>query len=252
MEAPTAPAERPQRADARRNRERIIAAARTAFAEAGVHAQMEDVARRAGVGWAPCTGTSPRKEALIGELLAQKFRLLLEGAREALDVEDPWEAFAGTLRRNAELMAADAAVQDALMRVEADWSYAEGGSRRAKATFAITIDRAKAAGVIRDDFTIDRRTHAHVRPVEHDGGRSSRRHVRLAPPSRADARRDPRRRPPSARLDSPGGRPKARLPRPRRRRRQDRSVARPPAQARRGRARSGCAGALPRGNRHAG
>jgi len=155
MEASTASEERPLRADARRNRERILTAAKTAFGEAGVHAQMEDVARRAGVGVGTVYRHFPTKEALIGELLAQKFRLLLEGAREALDIADPWEAFAGTLRRNAELMAADAAVQDALMRVEADWSYAEQVREELKATFAIVIDRAKAAGVIRDDFTID-------------------------------------------------------------------------------------------------
>ncbi len=155
MEPTAEPAERPLRADARRNRERILAAAKTAFAEAGVHAQMEDVARRAGVGVGTVYRHFPTKEALIGELLAQKFRLLLEGAREALDVEDPWDAFAGTLRRNAELMAADAAVQDALMRVEADWTFAEEARQELKATFAIVIDRAKAAGVVRGDFTID-------------------------------------------------------------------------------------------------
>ncbi len=155
MEPTAEPAERPLRADARRNRERILAAAKTAFAEAGVHAQMEDVARRAGVGVGTVYRHFPTKEALIGELLAQKFRLLLEGAREALDVEDPWDAFAGTLRRNAELMAADAAVQDALMRVEADWTLAEEARQELKATFAIVIDRAKAAGVVRGDFTID-------------------------------------------------------------------------------------------------
>lgn len=154
MEAITASTDRPLRADARRNRERILTAARVAFADAGIHAQMEDVARRAGVGVGTVYRHFPTKEALIGELLAQKFRLLLETAREALEVEDPWEAFAGTLRRNAEMMAADATVQDALMRVEADWSYAEEARRELKSTFAIVIDRAKAAGVIRDDFTI--------------------------------------------------------------------------------------------------
>ena len=117
------------RADARRNRERIVAAARSAFEEAGMDAQMEDVARRAGLGVGTLYRHFPTKEALIGELLAEKFRLLLEGARDALEIEDPWEAFAGTLRRNAELMAADAAVQDVLRRSEADWSYAEGPRR---------------------------------------------------------------------------------------------------------------------------
>ena len=156
MEPSIAATDRPLRADARRNRERILAAAKTAFAEGGVHAQMEDVARRAGVGVGTLYRHFPTKEALIGELLAQKFRLLLEGAQAALDVEDPWEAFAGTLRRNAELMAADAAVQDALMRADdAAWSYAEEAREELKTTFAVTIDRGKAAGVIRDDFTID-------------------------------------------------------------------------------------------------
>jgi AcrR family transcriptional regulator len=157
MEASLAPTGRALRADARRNRESILTAARAAFAEAGVQAPMEDVARRAGVGVGTVYRHFPTKEALIGELLAQKFRLLLEGARDALDVEDPWEAFAGTLRRNAELMAADAAVQDALMRADADaaWSYAEEAREELKSTFAIVIERAKAAGAIRADFTIE-------------------------------------------------------------------------------------------------
>ena len=157
MEASAGQTGRALRADARRNRESILAAAKTAFAEAGVHAQMEDVARRAAVGVGTVYRHFPTKEALIGELLDQKFRLLLEGARQALDVEDPWEAFAGTLRRNAELMAADAAVQDALMRADADaaFSYAEEAREELKTTFAIVIERAKTARVIRPDFTIE-------------------------------------------------------------------------------------------------
>ena len=155
MEAATHLSTRPMRADARRNRERILTAAKVAFGEAGVHAQMEDVARRAGVGVGTLYRHFPTKEALVGELVGEKFRLLLEGAQEALEVEDPWEAFAGTLRRNAELMAADAVVQDALMRSEIDWAYAEGPHGELQSTFALTVERARDAGVIRPDFTID-------------------------------------------------------------------------------------------------
>ena len=157
MEPTTTATERPLRADAKRNRERILAAAKTAFAEGGVHTSMEDLARSAGVGVGTLYRHFPTKEALVGELLTEKFHRLLEGARAALDVEDPWEAFAGTLRRNAELMAADAAVQHALMRadVAADWTHAAQARDELKSTFAITIDRGKAAGVIREDFTID-------------------------------------------------------------------------------------------------
>jgi AcrR family transcriptional regulator len=147
--------QRPLRADARRNRESILAAAKVAFAEAGVHAQMEDVARRAGVGVGTVYRHFPTKEALMGELLAEKFRMLLATARDALDIEDPWQAFAGTLRRNAELSAADAAVQDAIMRAGVDWSYAEEARSELLATFAVTVRRAQAAGVVRPDFSVE-------------------------------------------------------------------------------------------------
>ena len=117
--------------------------------------QMEDVARRAGLGVGTIYRHFPTKEALMGELLAEKFRRLLETAREALEIEDPWEAFAGTLRRNAELTAADAAVQDAVMRSDVDWSYAEHIRDELTATFDITVKRAQAAGVVRRDFSVE-------------------------------------------------------------------------------------------------
>ena len=66
---------RPQRADARRNRERILDGAREVFAECGLDAQMDDVARRAGVGVGTVYRHFPTKEALLGELVRQKFRI---------------------------------------------------------------------------------------------------------------------------------------------------------------------------------
>ena len=146
--------QRPLRADARRNRESILSAAKVAFAENGVQTQMEDVARRAGVGVGTIYRHFPTKEALMGELLAEKFRMLLATAKDALEVEDPWEAFAGTLRRNAELTAADAATQDAITRADVDWSYAEEARDELIATFDITVKRAQAAGVVRPDFSV--------------------------------------------------------------------------------------------------
>ncbi|MGZ4705660.1 MAG: helix-turn-helix domain-containing protein, partial [Acidimicrobiales bacterium] len=60
----TAVAERPQRADARRNRERVLAAAEELFAEQGLKVQMADVARRAGVGVGTVCRNFPTKESL--------------------------------------------------------------------------------------------------------------------------------------------------------------------------------------------
>lgn len=147
--------QRPLRADARRNRESILAAAKVAFAESGVNTQIEDVARRAGLGVGTLYRHFPTKEALMGELLAEKFRILLDTARDALEIEDPWEAFAGTLRRNAELTAVDAAAQDAIMRAEVDSSDAEQLRTELLATFDVTVRRAQAAGVVRPDFTVE-------------------------------------------------------------------------------------------------
>src|SRR2546428_13995781 len=77
--------ERPLRADARRNRERILQSARAAFAESGADAQIDDVARHAGVGVGTVYRHFPTKQALLTELVRQTFRLFTEWAREALE-----------------------------------------------------------------------------------------------------------------------------------------------------------------------
>ena len=67
--------ERPLRADARRNRERILQSARAVFAESGADAQIDDVARHAGVGVGTVYRHFPTKQALLTELVRQTFRL---------------------------------------------------------------------------------------------------------------------------------------------------------------------------------
>ena len=66
----------PLRADARRNREKVLKAARAVFAEQGRDAQMDDVARRAGVGVGTVYRHFPTKEALIEALMAEPFELI--------------------------------------------------------------------------------------------------------------------------------------------------------------------------------
>ena len=115
-----APAEtdRQLRADARRNRERILESAREAFAEGGADAQMDDVARRAGVGVGTVYRHFPTKEALVAEIVRQKFRIMGENARAALEYEgEPFGVFADLLRTNAEFCARDAGIQEALDRL---------------------------------------------------------------------------------------------------------------------------------------
>src|SRR4051812_44105958 len=105
--------DRPLRADARRNRERIVAAARELFAECGHATQMDDVARRAQVGVGTVYRHFPTKTALIGELLATKFRAHAETARRHVDEDsgDAWAAFEGFLRESWCSIAQDATLQ---------------------------------------------------------------------------------------------------------------------------------------------
>ncbi|MBA3358063.1 MAG: TetR/AcrR family transcriptional regulator [Thermoleophilaceae bacterium] len=155
MEALTAPGAKAKRADAQRNRERILAAAHEVFADHGADASMEEVARGAAVGVGTLYRHFPTKRILLGGLLAERFRRFHAVAAEALASEpDPWEAFAGTLRRNAEMVSRDVAVQDALFRGDAAWEQAEEPRDQLIEVTAELIRRGQAAGVIRADLTV--------------------------------------------------------------------------------------------------
>jgi AcrR family transcriptional regulator len=148
-------APRPLRADARRNRERIVEAARKVFAEQGSVAQVDDIARAAGVGVGTVYRHFPHKDALMAELVAAKFRAFADNAERALEVDDPWDAFAGLLRTNAGVCARDLAVQQALAGEPAAWALAEEEFQRLRGVTEQLIRRAQAAGVMRPDFEVD-------------------------------------------------------------------------------------------------
>jgi AcrR family transcriptional regulator len=155
MSAPAIPTPKPQRADARRNRERILEAARVVFAEQGTEAQMDDVARAAGVGVGTVYRHFPHKDALMGELVASKFRTFADNAELALTVADPWQAFSGLLRKNAETCARDIGLQQALGREPDAWAIAlpELGGLGGLANELIR--RGQQARVLRADLVVD-------------------------------------------------------------------------------------------------
>src|SRR3954447_18616085 len=96
-EAPGA-ADRVLRADARRNREAVIAAAKKLFADQGLDAQMPDVARAAKVGVGTVYRHFPTKDDLIAAMAAERFERLAEKAREELEAPDAWEGIADFIR----------------------------------------------------------------------------------------------------------------------------------------------------------
>jgi len=144
---------RPLRADARRNRERILAAAQAEFVLNGGDAQMDAIAARAGVGVGTVYRHFPTKEALVAQLVRARFEGFVASARTALEVEDPWEAFASLMHAIAAACAKDAGTQHAFLPGDPGL-----GRRMATETGLVglsqqIIDRGQAAGVIRPDFS---------------------------------------------------------------------------------------------------
>jgi AcrR family transcriptional regulator len=146
---------RPQRADARRNREAIVQAARAIVAEQGEEAQIHDVAKRAGVGVGTVYRHFPTKDALMGELIAQCARENADCARQALE-RDPDEAFAWMVRTSCDRMAVDAARRRVwnIATPEA-FAHAEEAKQEMAAGCSAVIARAHEAGALRKDFTVD-------------------------------------------------------------------------------------------------
>jgi len=152
----TAAPTRPLRADARRNREAIIEAARQAFADCGDAAQMDDIARLAGVGVGTVYRHFPTKDALMGELIRRKFERAAELARSYLEVEEPWKAFAGFIVEHTEEVAADRGQQRMMwFATDEAWEVAQPALGELRATVSELIRRAHKKKVLRKDFTVD-------------------------------------------------------------------------------------------------
>src|SRR5438067_8589051 len=83
------------RSDAERNRERIIAAARTVFARDGLSASMASVAREAGVGIATMFRRFPTKEELVDAVFSDRMGSYADAVTTALEDPDPWNGFVG-------------------------------------------------------------------------------------------------------------------------------------------------------------
>lgn len=142
------------RADARRNRAAILAAARRAFAEHGLQASLDEIAKQAGVG----SGTLYRHFATRDDLVTAVFtERLVENAalvEEAQRDPDPWSGFAGYIRATCRAQAADKGLAD-LVALGHRGKELRAARARAYEGFVALIEAAKASGDLRDDFTTE-------------------------------------------------------------------------------------------------
>jgi AcrR family transcriptional regulator len=149
-------AQRPLRADARRNREKIVAAASAAFAAGGLDAQVEDIARRAGLGVGTVYRHFPTKDSIVGALAQEHFERLADTLEAALDeAGDPWEIFSATIWRSAHVAAGDVAWCEIIAGHPGAVAAAARGQQRVAAATATLIERAQAARAMREDATVE-------------------------------------------------------------------------------------------------
>jgi AcrR family transcriptional regulator len=142
---------RPKRADARRNYDKVLAAAREAFQEGGEATSLEAIARRAGVGIGTLYRHFPTRQALLEALYAGEVQELARSAGE-LDGEDPWRALSLWFERFIAYLATKRALADELLNYM-DKSAPLFQACRA-AMFAAgepLLTRAQEAGVVRPD-----------------------------------------------------------------------------------------------------
>ena len=151
MDAPA----RPLRADAARNRTRVLDAARIAFAEAGLDVGVEEIARRAGVGKGTLYRRFPTKEALVRAIFADILEEVEQLAEDALSEPDAYAAFAQFLEANARLQGSNQGFYDVV--AQRLGTAALTAEQRARFTAAVgrPLVRAQEAGAVRDDLVAE-------------------------------------------------------------------------------------------------
>ncbi|WP_405587985.1 TetR/AcrR family transcriptional regulator [Streptomyces sp. NBC_01092] len=153
--AGTAAPPRAMRADARRNHERLLAEARSAFAEHGTDASLEDVARRAGVGIGTLYRHFPNRDALLSAVFEEAVGDLLARSRELLRSPEPCAALVTWLREMVTHAGEYRGLARSLMSVSydgtSDLARCSGPIRQAGGAL---LSRAQEAGSVRPDVAI--------------------------------------------------------------------------------------------------
>ena len=142
---------RPHRADARRNFDALLAAARDAFNRDGIDVPLEDIARQAGVGIGTLYRNFPTRSDLVEAVYVSEIEELLQAARDAIERE-PWDALETWLRRFSGYVATKLAMLQGLNK---DSEMFRACRAAMYETANPLFERAQAAGEVRKDTNLD-------------------------------------------------------------------------------------------------
>jgi AcrR family transcriptional regulator len=146
---------RPKRADARRNYDKVLAAAREAFAEGGESTALEEIARRAGVGIGTLYRNFPNRQALLETLYLEEVEGICRMADEQRESADPWGALASWFERFIGYIATKQALAAELTNyLDRDAQLFKSSRAALWAAGEPLLTRAQEAGVVRPDAEI--------------------------------------------------------------------------------------------------
>ncbi|WP_232668666.1 TetR/AcrR family transcriptional regulator [Pseudonocardia sp. TRM90224] len=145
---------RPMRADARRNYEQLLAVAREAFAQHGVDASLDDIARHAGVGSGTLYRHFPNRTALLEAVFEDRVGELIARGEALATEEPPFEALAAWMRLMAEHLSSYRGIGAALLNDDGTKGVVVTGCHHAMAeTAQLLLERAQEAGTVLPDVT---------------------------------------------------------------------------------------------------
>jgi AcrR family transcriptional regulator len=142
----------PRRADALRNRERVLAAAEEVFAQSGLKGQVEEVARRAGVGVGTVCRNFPTKQSLVEAVLTSMYESLLARAVAAGENPDPAAAFEEFVIALSEFQARHRALAEQMARELELPETAQPMRDELRTAIDGLVARAQEAGAVRSDI----------------------------------------------------------------------------------------------------
>ena len=144
---------KPLRADAQRNRDRLVAAGREVFAERGFDASLDEVARHAGVGVGTAYRRFPNKEALIDEIFEERIGEITAVLQKALDLDDPWEGLQMFVVDLLRFQAQDRGLKQAFHEADATRERLTESKALLAPMITELIERSQAAGKLRPDIS---------------------------------------------------------------------------------------------------
>jgi AcrR family transcriptional regulator len=142
---------RPLRADAMRNREKILGAAAAVFARRGLDATLDEVALEAGVGVGTVYRRFPDKGALVLALFESAVDEIATLALSAYEAENSWDGLVWFLQEALQRQCANRGLRDVVVGTPYVYERMEGVKCRIEPAIAHLIERAQCDGYLRND-----------------------------------------------------------------------------------------------------